>query len=632
MKFIRSSFLTYILFLAYILGGIVAIAYSFIYNFHKEHIGLVFLSGGVIAFIISRHPNKSPIIKGVTEEKKSLSQLSKIMFILFICLSVISVVIFENSKVNYYLSLQYFLIISLIGCLISIQILIPESISKSEEYLILLEISILSGIIGASFLFLFPGPYGNDALYHINFINRIINSGNIESYYGPYQNYPGYYLLFIFIKLSTGINDFKIIQFILSFIQIFFLIFVFMLVKKISNLRVALISTLLTSLSPHIIQAKYSYLIETFTTIFFILILFLIFYPNFKRSVFSSLIIIVFVTTLFTHPLTPAIIIATLLAILIVSKFLKFNKLKISTRSILLMSILTISWWMKPYENQQNLLSNLIDSIKDAFFTFNYTNVERVTLASHYSLIDVILNDLGLSLLTFFAIVGAFCILIKICLHGQKTKFMLNEEKLLSLSIITLLFIPLPYILAIIYPLSLPDRWFPFIEILMSLSGGAGILFIVNSLKRYKFQYTVIMLLFILVFFSITTPIVNPNNQIYAKALSGRSGLTNSEISTAEFINWQSPREIYANEKYITFINESYWVNNNFINPNNPNKYKSGLVVIRNYDLEKGFTIPLFGSEGAFLNIIYPDNQFYAFLNDSNKLYENKEVRIYYNP
>jgi len=630
MKFFRSSFLTYALILIYILGGLVAISYSYIFNFHKEHLGLVFLLGGIIAFIITRRPNKSFIFNNIIEKEKSLSQFSEIMFTLFLCFSVTSVIIFDNSKENYYLPLQYFLIISSIVCLIFLQILIPKNIYKFEKYLILSEIFILSGIIGYSFLFLIPGPYGNDALYHLSFINKIIDSGNIESYYGQYQNYPGFYFLFIFIKLFTEINDFKNIQFILLFIQIFFLIFIYILMRKISNSKIALISTLFASLSPHIIQARYSYVIGTFTAIFFIFILFLIFYSSSKKLISSLVIIIVFLAALFTHPLTPAIIIVTLISIFIVSKFLKFKNFKISLVLIILMSIFTIIWWSKPIGNEQDLFSNLISSITDAFFSLNYINVESVTLASHYSLIDVILNDLGLSLLTFFAIVGAFCTLIQICLNGQKIKFMFNEEKLLSLSIITLVFIPLPYILAIIYPLSLPDRWFPFIEILMSLFGGAGILFIVNSLKRYKFQYIIYIIIFILVFFSITTPVVNPNNQIYAKTLSGRSGLTNSELRAAEFINWQSPREIYANSKYSSFINDRYWGYDYFINPNEINRYKSGLVVIRNYDLEKGFTIPFSG--GALLNIIYPDKQFSAFLNNSSKLYENEEVRIYYNP
>jgi len=640
MKLARSKLLIYTLLLVYIIGGLIAVILSLVYHWNKECTGLAFSLGAILSLLISRRSDKIIITNGVKKEKKHISRFSEIVLIISLCLSVFSIVIFLNSKQNYYLPLQYFLIVSLIGLLISMQILFSKSLSKHETYLILLEIFILSGIVSVSFLFLFPGPYGNDAPYHVEFIKSIIASGNTQSYHGQYQNYPGYHLLFVFIDLITGLCNLKIAQSVIALVQVLFLTFVFILTKKLLNEKVALISTLLVSLSPHILQPRYVYFPCAFTAVFSILVIYLLLYPNYsnsKTTIFFLLLIVVFITTVFFHPLPPAILVIAFFVIFITRiSLIRSKKLEISRTNILFISIFTLVtlftliWWMKPIGNQQSLFSTLVLLVKNALRKFDFTAVERATLAPLYSLIDITLIDLGFTILILFGIAGAFYTLRRICINNIE-KSLQNKEKLLYLSTIALIFIPVPYLLTLIFPQSLPDRWFPFIEILASMFAGIGILVIFKRLKRYKLHYTLLFVLFITIFFMITTPTVNPNNQLYAKELSGRSALTQSEIGAAEFINWLNPQRIHANSKYVCFINRTLADPHDFININEPNTYRNGLVVIREYDLEKGFTIPLFGSKGKLLEIIYPNEQFYTFINKSNKLYENGEVMMYFN-
>ena len=129
-----------------------------------------------------------------------------------------------------------------------------------------------------------------------------------------------------------------------------------------------------------------------------------------------------------------------------------------------------------------------------------------------------------------------------------------------------------------------------------------------------------------------TTPIGNPNTHLYATQLSYRSALIEPEIKTVDFIHSLNLKQIQANSKYIYFINSSLFDHHNWIRPDDPATYRSGVVIIRNYDLEKGFIIPLYGAKGKLMEIIYPDQYFYKSLNSSNKFYENGKVRIYYNP
>lgn len=508
--------------------------------------------------------------------------------------------------------------------IIIIQILFSKQLSRLESYIILLEIFLLSIILSGSFLFLFPGPYGNDSSYHVEFIKSILLSGNLENYVGQYQNYPIFHLLFVSIILITNLG-LKTAQFVIGIIQILFSIFIFILTKRIFNTKASLISTLFISLSTYSLQPKYSYYPSSFATIFFILIIYFFFHAS--KTILSSLLqVSIFATMIFTHPLAPAITIMFFLLIFIISSFIESKEKKVSIWTIIFMSVFTLSRWMKPIGFNRDLFSTIILSIRTAFETLDFTAVERVTLASHYNWFDVVLCDLGFTILLFLGIGGAFWVL------NPFQPVLRNKEKSVILSALTLFFIPVPYLLTLIYPQSLPNRWFPFIEIFASMFVGVSVLLTFQKISEYGMKFTVVMILFITVFFMTTTPKVNPNAQLYATELSYRSALKESEIKAADFINSLHLQQIHANTKYIYFINRSFLDHHNWIRPDDPATYRSGVVIIRNYDLEKGFTIPFYGAKGKLLEIIYPDEYFYKSLNSSSKFYENGKVRIYYNP
>lgn len=504
--------------------------------------------------------------------------------------------------------------------------------NKLERYLILLEIFLLSGIVSYALIFLFPGPYGNDASHHIGFIESIIATGNIESYPGQYQNYPVYHFLFTIISLITGIKNMKLIQFFIAIIQAIFLIFVYMLTRKLFNTKISLISTLIVSLSPHLIQSRYMHYPCSFTAIFFILILYLLFYPNSKTVTGSLLLVAFFTITVFSHPITPIIIIFALLATFIITKYLKLEKVQILGTAILFMIVLTVSWWMKPLGAKKDLFSYLVLSIKNALEFTDYTAVTRATMAPLYNWSDIVLSDFGFIILVFLGIVGAFYSLKNTALYTTLTS---GKEKILTLSIVTLMFIPIPYMLTIIYPQSLPDRWFPFIEILASMYAGFAVV-IIFQLKRissFKLNYIAPLVVFILVFFMITSPVANPNNHIYAEELSSRAALTQSEIDAADFIKSQriSLGSIHGSSSFMALAFEKVFLDRsiNIIDPDNPNTYNTGYIIIRKYDFVKGFTVPLFGKGGYLMKIEPASYTFTSYINDVNKIYINNETSIY---
>lgn len=616
--------------LSYILGGLIAIIISNVYGFNREVIGVVILLGAIIPFFLQIKPQLyNQICCG--DENYSVSNFNKIAFIIWLCLSLLSVVISSYSKNDYHLPLIYFIVIVSAILIISLQIFHSNGVRKYEVYLILFEIILISLIIATSYIYLFPEAYGNDSSYHVNYITSILESGNIGNYEGYYVNYPFYHILYSNTLLISN-TSIKFVQFMLAFVQIIFLLFIFTISNRLFNHEIALLSTLLASISTNLIVPRYMHFPGTFTSIFFVLIIFLYFsqYVQNRNDVvhMKSLLIFSFLALVFSHPLTPAITIGALFTFFVTIKLLKFTNIKFNVSLMLITIILTIMRWMQTTKTGQNLFSNFVLSIKNAFEKDSNISesVSQATLTSLYDFKEILLYDLGFVMILFLGIIGAFLIL-KLYYHN---KFDWTGEKRFVLAVTTLVFVPIPYALAIVYPQSLPARWFPFIEIFSTIFAGVALYSIFQNMKNSNLKYVIHLMIIFIVFFSITSPIANPNNHIYSTNVSTRAALMQSEINAANFVNtFIDESTIRGNSKYLHFINRDIANTNHFINPLLNQSYQKGTIVIRDEDLDKGFIIPLYGSKNKLLDIISPNDIFNETLNGCNNMYYNKEVNIY---
>ena len=129
-------------------------------------------------------------------------------------------------------------------------------------------------------------------------------------------------------------------------------------------------------------------------------------------------------------------------------------------------------------------------------------------------------------------------------------------------------------------------------------------------------------LFFILVFFLISSPVVNPNGSIYASEISSKSALTSPELHAVQFLNSLNASEINADSSYV-FLNFT-----RKIDPENSNTFSYGLTVIREYIIKKGFTIPSFG-QGSLLKIIPANEDFNQTLSMMNLVYDIGSVVVY---
>jgi uncharacterized membrane protein len=153
---------------------------------------------------------------------------------------------------------------------------------------------------------------------------------------------------------------------------------------------------------------------NAFSIIFFILFFYLLFSSEGKSAKFSFLLLIIYCVLLFTHPLTPAILTFLLIALFSVSKSLKLKNVQVDITLILIMIVSLLAKWMYTRRGQENVFKHIVLSVKDAFEVDNYTSVASVTLSQMLNFQEILLYDLGYTILILLGIIGVFYTLRKV--------------------------------------------------------------------------------------------------------------------------------------------------------------------------------------------------------------------------
>jgi hypothetical protein len=131
-------------------------------------------------------------------------------------------------------------------------------------------------------------------------------------------------------------------------------------------------------------------------------------------------------------------------------------------------------------------------------------------------------------------------------------------------------------------------------------------------MKRSITRSFLIVVVGLLIFFMISSPVANPNSHIYSTEIVNRSAVTQSEFAAAEFINGLHASQVSASWKYFSMNVTDH------INPDDPSTYSSGLIVIRDYDLAKGFIVNSISAN--LTDIVRPNQQLFQFLNNTNQI------------
>ncbi len=624
----RLKLVTIVLVAVYCIGGLCAIVLSATLHLNEIQVGLMFILGAVFGLLCQ-------ITRIQTSEKPA-----RVIFwptillncIFFLCI-IGSIYVFRNSLSNGYLPWSYFAWIVSAELAILVLLWLDKPLTQGRIFNLLLEIFILSTLLSSSFLYLFPGLWGNDQAIHVALIGNILTRGAIYGNVGQYLNYPVFHLLYVNISLITGIANLKEIQFILGIIQVLTLLWLFILVKTFFGTRAGLLSVSLVSFIPYLVVSRYQFSPSEFAVIYYIaMILSFVFMIRSKEKwAWSVIMLVIFATILFIHPMTPVFLISTLIAMMCAGWVMGYSVNESAIRQVLIMTVCTLAVWMKPYASWNIVtepLAYLVQSIQAAFLNHGFQTIEQVTLAPIFRWQDIFLTNLGVAMFNILGVGGAFYVLKD---RGGLGGLLEQRDIMRILAVAALVLLPVPYVIAIVYPKGLADRWFPFTEVLMGVFCAAGVEVIYQNKRKLFVRISILVYLVITVLFLATTPLSNPNDHLYGQEISGRSTLTMSELIAAQFIPKLQYYPVWGNSSYLALISQEYTLASNALNPDQISKHGKGWYVVRNYDLSRGFTVPLFGSQNKLLEVIVPNAMFYNFIYRCEQIYDNGAVSIYGN-
>lgn len=598
--------------LVFLIGIIITIA-SLYYHLNKTHIGLAFTVPPIVYLLISKRAEEKEEVSNI-KNSNSFVLLTALFFIS------ISVALLSWHSELYTRPLSFFVVIAFSCAILLWQIFIYNN--EKHVPVILLETVIVGLFLRASIYFEFPTVYGYDPFFHIASVKEIVTQGFITPQLLNYVNFPYTHIFTASVAEITDIG-LKNAYFTIAILEIVGSLFVFLIAKKLINTRIGLISAMLIVLAPYNLFWGYWIIPMSLGLVFFMIILYLFIKKEIKPSINLSLLLIFFcLSSIIVHAIAPFIAWITLVLLfvgyLLYKILLDVRKDSSGFKSvnlIILFGIALFSYWMYTTRYQGlDQFSTFLGSLVESLNKMDLGSVTSLTLTQSYSPISIFLRDLPFIILLFFAILGSLLMLNK----------KLNK---INFALIFSFF----SLICLIYGLSfvgigtiLPDRWFTFIEVLMIIPAAYGIYLLTFSQKNSKIRFIIASLvIFIFAFSTITTPLNNGDNPLYAEELSDRAALLTSEVAAANFLQLSNNSPVAVNSKYA--IIDGY-----LIDPRNLTSLNNKILVIRNYDMEKGFLIPLFGSKGELLEKIYPDYNFSRYLGDSNKLYANGKVRIYY--
>lgn len=613
-KNLRAVFSIKLILIAYILGGSFAILLSLFFNYNKEMMGVVFFGGALSAILLFNRPFQYESIKMSFPTNPTLP---RIMF--FVAIAAGLVLSHNHGQIDY-VPIEFFLCATLAGFAIVYQLLFSPLERERHVYIILLQIILLGAAISIMFLQVTPGPYGNDAPYHIDFIKSIIHSGGLNNFTAQYENFASFHILFAEIFLILNLNI-QMTTLIISIVQILFAFIVFLICNRLFGTRAALGSAFLFIIAPHLIFSRYAFFPNTYSLIFVILFLLVYLHPKIIGIKKKIILGVIAVATLLAHPLTPIMMVAFIGMHYIIVWSGSEKKVRIPWRLILIGTAVMIVWLMMPITGQSPILVQIFQAIEYALRSFDPTSAESVTRAPSVNRIDMALHDMGLTMILLITAIGAF--------GAVKCKSVSREQSSVYLAKTVLLFLPLPFIIAIISSQGFPDRWLTFVELIATLVGGVGIVIFQPWLAKTRVRRLIMpTLAMVIIFMALTTPAVNPNAQIYSINIAERQGVTESETIAGEFVKLNDFSGMHGNSLYLPHIDRSLRSSSNHIRPWDEGTYKSTPFIVREYDMEKGFTIPHFGF-GKVLEVYPPTSEMRQYMYETSLVYANNDVRIF---
>lgn len=529
--------------------GIIIFIVSQYTSLGVQDIGLVAILASVSEICLTRVHNKSNLKYQINQE---LHRPLQILIVLLITTSVI-----QSLAFNYHRSLGYYLIVSTAGALLGFEIF-TTALNGVNKIILMICIGLLSFSVWSAIFFEFPTLIGSDVWAHASFASFILDYGKVPSsdlyHFLQYNDFPLMHIMFVDISAIFNIpmKDAIFISAASTFLAT--MIFVYLIGREIADERAGLFSMFMISISDMILVNSISLITPQMIVLpWFAAVIYL----TFKKEVSPPLIflmIFLLLSMVPTHQVSVFITTMALIAFIIGNEVYKYYKNRLefevnrsnqknatifpvnANYTILLLFIIAFTtYWSSSTsrgENGKNFFSMmadiLIQSITEKPGVYLSSNPFSSSLGGH-DILSAALFHLGFLFLLFLGLIG-------ILLFSRK-EALDNKKFSIGCAIILMTIIAYGTPLTGLKDAVLPERWIPYIYILLVIPASIAILAILQRISKRRAKAIVAMLVpFAFVFCMVTTPYVTADNPIFEGNRVTRSAFTYSEVSSSMFL------------------------------------------------------------------------------------------------
>ena len=438
----------------------------------------------------------------------------------------VSLIIYLGWSSLYLRPFAYFIGFFIAFALLEFDILSLNKKDKLYAAFIIFKIIYLAIIYYLGIYLEFPNTYGSDPWWHSHWIQETllqgyITQGNIIP--NNYYFFPFFHLIICITEILTEISIKFSTFYAIGIPMAITPIFIYLIGRHIFDKIICLSASLIIVLSVYNIERSTALIPMSLGYCFFLLSICILFNDFKKTSVNRILLSITSIAIVFTHTIA-SFVYCIFMTILYVESFLRIpaSIRVVSTR--LLTFVLTIYIFIS-LQNQDNRESFFIRTLSSFINSLEIDS--RITLfASKNSVSEIpfminIIFNLAYCILLFFAILQALYFFKKIVRSYER----------ISIVIVCGIFLFLPQISMLLNLLNiLPDRWFIFSYIPLSLLGVSGLIkfFRLNKFSYFSSFLTVTFLLIIISPLIVATSSNNDNPFFFNNAV--RLGYTNSEL------------------------------------------------------------------------------------------------------
>ncbi len=599
--------------------GLIAIFLSVRFQLNREYLGVALILGSGLYAAFSHLNNKMQ-----SSGRRSSNIFIAGSIISFQLVLILSEVVVRN--LLYFRSIGYIALV--IGatsiCALQVELFVGKANLHWIETVILMEICLLSISIKSSAYFMYPAVSGNDPFLHVRIVQEIISNGVIPV--SSYKFLPLTHLISAASSIITNLPP-KDGLFSISILQSLVALGVYFLGRSLSNVKTGLFAALFFSLSDYSIQWGVQIIPMTFGIVLFTLILIGIFQRAFTqqnqdKTSWTILIIILCASLVVTHSLASMIALVMLTVLAVGNSFYLHRSNGrgwVDWSLTILMCIGLFTYWMYAFPNPGlDFFSMMIKSVKLALTTTEVGDVSSVSLAQQFNYTSLLLSEMGWSILLVFTIAGGI----------EAFTNRIRQPAGIFVTLLAGLFLAVTYGGAIVGAAAiLPARWIIFLYIPASVLAAYFLAKIIVSEQRVL-KVPGLGIVIVICFFMITQPSrAMPDSPIYSAEFGYRPSYYTSEITGMDFVNqhFDPACQVSASAKTSLYLYQA-----SLLDPRKPSTYQNaGLIVLRQFDFEKGIFIPYEPKMVSLYTPITPDLMNYLASYQIYRTYDDGSTRIY---